>query len=115
MTPNYLLEIHSVIRSAKARSKWAVILVPRGRYHDTIQAASAFFDGNNGGRTWAQPSGLTVSVAYAGLEVFVPKGEPFDLFLAGWDEPSSKEEMKSIGPWRDAAQSVVTTSDWTPH
>jgi hypothetical protein len=112
MTPNYLIEIYSVIHAARSRAAWCVVLVPRGRYDETIATISALSDVQFSGRTVTWPeTGRKFSVAYAGQEVFVPKGTPFDLFLAGWGG-SSKEDAKSLIAWRESAKDFISCSDW---
>lgn len=112
MTPNYLIEIYSVIHAARSRAAWTVVLVPKDRYEETIHTISALSDVQFYGRTVSWPdTGRKLSVAYAGQEVFVPRGTPFDLFLAGWGE-SSKDDAKALMVWRDAAKNFIPCSDW---
>ena len=88
------------------------MLVPKNKYEETIITISALSDVQFCGRTVSWPdTGRKLSIAYAGQDVFVPRGVPFDLFLAGWAS-SSKEDAKSLLSWRDAAKSFIPCSDW---
>jgi hypothetical protein len=112
MTPNYLIEIYALIHATRSRAAWSVVLVPRKRYEETILTISALSDVQFCGRTILWPdTKRKLSVAYAGQELFVPKGTPFNLFLAGWGG-SSKEDAKALVAWREAALNFIPCSDW---
>lgn len=112
MTPSLLIEIHNVIKTARAIPGWTVMLVPKNNYSASLNAVASILEAPPSGRTFflGEP-GQKFSVAYSGQENFIPKGTPFDLILAGWSS-SNKDDSKALMAWREAAKSLVQSSDW---
>lgn len=110
MTPSYLIEVKNVVQAAQNRPGWSVMLVPKSRYEESLRTLSALTGQTIRTVLWGE-TGHKFSLAYAGEEVFIPKGTPFDLFLAGWST-STKEDSKTLMTWRDAAKDLIPCSDW---
>jgi hypothetical protein len=112
VTPDYTIELYSVIHAARYRKRWSVLLVPKKRFEETLTTISALCDVPFSGRTLMWPdTGRKLTVAYAGQEPFLPKGTDFDLFLAGWSV-STATDSKSLIEWRAAASDFIPSSDW---
>ena len=97
--------ILNTLRSAQARDRRAVVLVPEAEYLLALYALGCLYE-SNAGRSAMMPNGNLVTI-------LAPKtppsevGEVFDLYLCGWGGATNREQ-NHLGRWLGKATGVYT-------
>jgi hypothetical protein len=102
------MELLSIVHAARARSRWAVLIVPDSLYRHTLQTISALSDVPASGRTILWPDlNRKLTVVSSKTKPFA--GE-FDLLAYGWGAANRVEETNALTEWRKAAKEFVSSS-----
>ena len=103
--PSFILELYTIVHSARYKTRWSVLLVPESKYLESLSTISALSDVPFQGRTILWPDTRRKLTVVSDSDK--PLKGDYDLFMAGWG--TVKTGDKKIALWMDSAKNFVSS------